>query len=252
MLKDVPAWIPLAVVAPFIGSFLGVVATRLPENQGFVLGRSRCDHCGTPLAARDLIPIASWLALRGHCQHCDARIDPLCVVFEIASLVLVLWAATELSGSLLVASCIFGWLLLTLAAIDIRTFFLPDPLNAMLAASGLVVAAIFMPDRWVNHLIGTLAGFGIFWVVAALYRKLRHRDGLGLGDAKLLGAIGAWVSWEGLASVVFLAAVLGLLAAIITSLAESQPMGRTTKLPFGSFLGAGAWLVWLYGPVLFG
>jgi leader peptidase (prepilin peptidase)/N-methyltransferase len=224
----------------------------LPENQGFVLGRSRCDHCDTSLGARDLIPIASWLALRGHCRHCDARIDPLCVVFEIAALVIVLWAATEVSGGLLVASCVFGWLLLTLSAIDLRTFLLPDPLNAALAASGLGVTAIFMPDQWIDHLIGMLVGFSAFWLVAVLYRKIRHRDGLGLGDAKLLGAIGAWVSWEGVASVVFLSAALGLLAAIVASLGANKRVERITRLPFGPFLAGAGWLVWLYGPVMFG
>jgi leader peptidase (prepilin peptidase)/N-methyltransferase len=251
VMEDIPTWILLVVVAPFIGSFLAVVATRLPKGQGFVRGRSRCDHCGTPLGIRDLVPVASWLALEGRCRHCNVRIDPSCLVFEITAPLIVFWAATELSDGLLIASCIFGWLLLTLAAIDVRTFLLPDLPNAVLAASGLAVTAIFMPEQWIDHLVGMFVGFGVFWLVAVLYRKLRHRDGLGLGDAKLLGAIGAWVSWEGFAGVVFLASALGLLAAIIASLAASKQMGQLTKLPFGPFLAAGGWLVWLYGAIVF-
>lgn len=247
MLHDIPLWLPLAVAAPFIGSFLGLLVSRLPRDEAVVLGRSHCDRCGTVIAIRDLVPIASWLILGGRCRTCRAPIDPLSLTIEFAALGVVLWAATVLSGGLLVATCLYGWLLLTLALIDAKTFLLPDPLNAALAAGGLGTVTLLMPDRLVDHLIGAALGSGLLWMVQLAYRGFRRREGLGFGDVKLLGALGVWVSWEGLAGVVLYAAGFGLLVGAIMS-----PRDRAAKLPFGPFLALGGWLVWLYGPLVLG
>ena len=114
------------VVAPIIGSFLSVLAVRLPQGQGIVLGRSRCPRCGHALGAAELVPLASYLWLRGACRHCGAKIDALYPLLELGAVAVALWAAALTEGGDLAASCVLGWLLLALAAADWRTYLLPD------------------------------------------------------------------------------------------------------------------------------
>ncbi len=246
-----PLSIALLLLAPLVGSFLGVLAMRLPEHRTVLMDRSRCDGCNTVLGARDLVPLASWLWLRGKCRHCRAAIGAFPVLMESGALVVVVCAAFFTAGLVLVATCILGWLLLALAAADWRTYTLPDPLNAALTLAGLAATWFLNRDAMPDHVIAVLAGFAVFAALALLYRRLRGREGLGLGDAKLLGALGAWVSWQGLPSVVLYGAVLGLAATLIASLA-GRKLSATTRVPFGTFLALGGWLVWLLGPVLVG
>jgi leader peptidase (prepilin peptidase)/N-methyltransferase len=103
----------------------------------------------------------------------------------------------------------------------------------------------------VDHLIGAAAGFAVFAGIAAIYRRLRGREGLGLGDAKLLAALGAWVGWQGLPTIVLYAALAGLLWAIAGAL-RGAPLHARHRIPFGPFLSLAGWLVWLYGPLTLG
>lgn len=239
----------LLVAAPFIGSFLGVVITRLPAGQPMLLDRSRCATCGHTLAAHDLVPLISWATRRGRCRYCGARIGLFSPMIEIAALGIAGWAATETSGVLLWITAAFGWTLLVLAVIDWRHFILPDRLVLPLVPAGLAVA--FWIDRTAvpGHLLGALAGLVVLTVVAWAYRRLRGREGLGFGDAKLFAGAGAWLSWQGLPSVLLLAALMGLAGTLLSNAAH-QPISATTKVCFGSYLCAAIWLVWLYGPVM--
>ncbi len=246
-----PLWLLVIVMAPIVGSFLSVLATRLPEGRGVVLGRSACPRCGHGLGAAELVPLVSFLWLRGACRHCGGRIDALYPLLELGALGVALWAAALTEGADLGASCALGWLLLALAAADWRTYLLPDPLVLAVAAGGIAATALLMPDAVVDHVIGAAAGFLVFWATAALYRRWRGRDGLGLGDAKLLGALGAWVSWQGLPSAVLIAAAAALAAALLQGLVRRRLSGGD-RLPFGPFLALGGWIVWLYGPLAFG
>ncbi len=217
-----PAWIIAIVLAPIIGSFLSVLATRLPEGRGVVLGRSACPSCGHALGAAELVPLASYLWQRGACRHCGGRIDTLYPLLELGALGVAVWAAMLTESGDLWASCALGWLLLALAAADWRTYLLPDPLVLALALAGFAASAVLMPAALVDHVIGAGAGFLVFAAVAALYRRWRGREGLGLGDAKLLGALGAWVSWEGLPSVVLIGALSALSAALLQGLVRRR------------------------------
>jgi leader peptidase (prepilin peptidase)/N-methyltransferase len=241
-------WIML-VVSPFIGSFLGVLALRLPEGRSFAVSRSVCDHCGHVLAARDLVPIASFLALRGRCRYCRARIGGFVLFIELAATLVAGWAGMQISGWVFVATCFLGWTLLLLAIIDWRVQLLPDVLTLPLLAAGLAASYALAPETWADHLIGGVAGFVVLAAVAFVYRRLRRREGLGLGDAKLLAALGAWVSWQGLPTVLLWGSMLGLVFALVRA-----GMGRglrwSDRIPFGVFLAAGGWLVWLYGPLV--
>jgi leader peptidase (prepilin peptidase)/N-methyltransferase len=241
--------IGFAILAPFVGSFLGLLAVRLPERRPVLIARSQCDHCGAVLGPFELIPLASWLWLRGRCRHCRAPITGVALFMELAALAVVAWAALAVSGWVFAVTCILGWLLLVLAVIDWRAFLLPDVLTAPLAILGLVATYLLNPDAILDHVIGAAAGFAVLAIIAAAYKRWRGRDGLGLGDAKLLGALGAWVSWQGLPSVVLYAAVIGLIAVLVQS-RLGRGLTAATRIPFGTFLALGGWLVWLYGPLM--
>jgi leader peptidase (prepilin peptidase)/N-methyltransferase len=245
---EAPGWLWPVLAAPFIGSFLGVLVTRLPEGRPVAGGRSVCDQCGQKLGPLDLVPIASWLALRGRCRHCGAKITTLPLVIELGAVLVALWAASVSDGLALWAGCILGWALLTLAAIDFRDGILPDVLTLPLIVCGLVATYFLAPWQMLDSAIGAVAGFAFFAVVRWLYRRLRGREGLGLGDAKLLAAAGAWVTWNGLPSVVLIGAAAGLAVALIM-LRRGERLALDQRLPFGPALCLGAWLVWLYGPI---
>jgi leader peptidase (prepilin peptidase)/N-methyltransferase len=237
------------LVAPFVGSFLGVVVERLPEARPIALARSSCDHCGATLGARDLVPLLSWLARRGRCGCGKVRLSAFYPGIELAALAVAVSATLVLSGWLLWASLALGWTLLALAAIDLRHYLLPDALTLPLIAAGLAVAWLIEPARLGDHALGAAAGFIGFTVIAWLYRRLREREGLGRGDAKLLGAGGAWLGWQALPSVVALAAVVALAVALAGTLLGAK-LGATTKIAFGPYLALAIWLVWLYGPLV--
>lgn len=239
----------LLLIAPFVGSFLGVVVLRLPRGEGFVTGRSRCTHCAATLGPRDLVPLLSYLASRGCCRHCGARLSLFYPGIELGALAVAGWALWVLPGGwLLWAGAALGWVLLTLAAIDARHFWLPDGLTLPLIPAGLAVAWAVDPGKLPAHAIGAVAGFLAFALLAWAYKRLRGREGLGLGDAKLFAAAGAWVSWSGLASVLLWAALPALAVTLALGLRQGR-LSATTKLPFGAYLALGLWLTWLYGPL---
>lgn len=141
-----------------------------------------------------------------------------------------------------------GWVLLALAAWDLRCGLLPDRLTLPLLLAGLAATALFAPARLEAHLLGAAAGFLSLAALRALYRLLRGREGLGLGDAKLLAAGGAWLGWEGLASVVLLGCATAALSLLPRHLAGHR-LSRHSALAFGPWLALGIWLVWLLGPL---
>lgn len=245
-------WIWAIVAAPFIGSFLGVLIKRLPVSEPVAWARSACPHCGRQLSAVDLVPLASWLYRGGKCRYCANPIGLFYPGIELAAVGLAVWAAISLPGSLLIwAGCILGWALLAAAVIDARHLLLPDALILPLIPAGIMLHAWVAPDRWLDHVWGAAVGFLLFAAIAGSYRWLRAREGLGLGDAKLLAAAGAWVGWIGLPSVIFLGAVFGLLTALALRL-RGRSVDRVTELPFGPGLAVAFWLVWLYGPLAIG
>ncbi len=247
----IPHWLVAALIAPFVGSFLGVLALRLPARRPVVFGRSQCPDCGAPLGIADLVPIVSWLAARGRCRHCGAPVDRFYPAIELAALAVSLWAASETSGWVLWASCVLGWCLLTLAAMDMRSMVLADSLTLPLVAAGLVVSRALGTETLYDAAAGGALGFLSFALIGWLYRRLRGREGLGLGDAKLLAAAGAWLTWQALPSVVALAALMALATVLARSLVR-QSLPADERLPFGPSLAAATWLVWLYGPVVAG
>ena len=241
-------WIWPVVAAPFIGSFLGVLVTRARAPRSIVVGRSACDHCGHRLGLADLVPLASWLVARGRCRYCRHALGAFYPMIELAALGVALWAAWLATDWLLWPSCLLGWLLLALAAIDWRCFLLPDFLTLPLLGAGLLLWAVADPPALASHAIGAAAGLAFILVLRWGYWQLRRREGIGLGDAKLLAASAAWVSWEGLPSVLLVASVAAL-ASTLLRYKRSGSISLVDPVPFGAFLCLGTWLVWLYGPL---
>jgi len=237
-------WMPV-LAAPFVGSLLGVLVRRLPAGQPVGLARSACESCGRTLSPAELLPVMSYLALRGRCRSCRARIAPMHLAIELAAVAVAVWAASVDSGDALWAGCALGWALLALAWIDVAEFWLPDALTLPLLLAGLAATWWLQPWALTDHAIGAAVGYSLFRLVSWGYRRLRGRDGLGEGDAKLLAAAGAWLGWEALPLVLIGAAVAGLLWAVV-AMARGQRMTGATALPFGPPLAAATWVVWLY------
>ena len=200
-----------------------------------------------------MLPLLSWAVNRGRCRHCGAGLGLFHPAVELAALATAAWAVSVLHGEawILWAGCLFGWTLLTLAVIDARHLLLPDVLTLPLIPAGLGVTYALAPASLADHVVGAAAGFLAFYAIGAIYRRLGGREGLGLGDAKLLAASGAWVSWAGLPSVVFIAGALALAGVLVSSL-TGRAASWTDKTPFGAYLAAATWLIWLYGSLRFG
>lgn len=244
---------PLAAVLGGIsgaiaGSFLATLILRWPQGRGVVRGRSACDGCGRVLGAIDLIPLLSALVQRGRCRTCGAAIDPLHGRVEAGCAIiggLAFGFAPDLGG---IGWALLGWLLLTLAVLDKRHFWLPDALTLPLAFLGFTIGLWTTDAALADRVIGALAGYLALLTMALGYRWLRGREGLGLGDAKLLGALGAWFGWQALPFILLLAASLGLLA-IVAAMALGRAVDGATRVPLGTFLAVAAvpgwWLAML-------
>lgn len=239
----------LALAGAVIGSFLALVSLRLPADRDVVKARSRCDGCGRALGPIDLVPVFSWLILRGRCRTCGSRIPRRYPLIEAGGALIGTWAGLA-SGTPVEAAltALLGWQLLLIAVVDAEHFWLPDVLTAPLALSGVLAAALLPEPGLRDALIGAVAGFVMLWVVRAIYARLRGREGLGGGDPLLFGAIGAWVGWIGLPSVLLWATAAGLALAGALLVTRRRLTGDE-RLPFGVCLAAGAWLTWLLGPI---
>jgi leader peptidase (prepilin peptidase)/N-methyltransferase len=238
----------LVLIGPFVGSFLGVLADRLPRGQGVVWGRSACRRCKAPLQVVDLIPVLSFLWLRGACRHCGASIAPWMLYTEIAAAgAAVLAAIAAPSTALAWIWAVWLWLLLVLAVCDLTRFRLPDPLTAALFATAMVLAVMPAGIGLQAALIGALAGAGSFAALRWGYQALRGREGLGLGDVKLMAGLGGWAGPWDLPLLVLIAAIGGLVFALIASLGrgDSGVLLGQRALPFGAALCGAAAVLWL-------
>lgn len=240
-----------------MGSFLNVVADRLPASQSIISPPSRCPGCHRRIASRDLIPIFSYLLLRGRCRYCDAVIPLRTLLVELVTAVLfalLFWyygASWELA-IVLVYCCIFIVLIVT----DLERGILPNRIVYAGAAISLVIAVIgtvtgyepsFISDTagrifkiWIaDAALGGVAGFAVLFIIALIFR-----GGMGWGDVKLMGFIGIAVGFPLVFVALFLAVVCGGLIAIILVLAKVR--GRKEAIPFGPFLAlaAIATLIW--------
>ena len=222
------------------GSFVGLLVSRGATDEPIASGRSRCDACGATLAPRDLVPIASWLVLRGRCRRCGAGIPVRWPAIELATCALFVLAALvtpDPRAWLLVAP--FLGVLLALTAIDLEHRRLP---NRIVYPTAALAGAWIVGTRFVDGpldpsraAVGALAFGGSLLVVS-----LASRGGMGLGDVKLAGLIGLVVGAIDLASVAVAAGAAVLLGGLVAVVALLRGAGRRTAIPFGPMLAAGA------------
>jgi leader peptidase (prepilin peptidase)/N-methyltransferase len=235
----------LALAGAAFGSFAMLVADRMAAGEGWVAGRSRCDGCGRTLSAAQLLPLLSYAAAGGRARCCGVRIAVALPVAEAAGAAVPLWAAAAAPEPVLVlVSCALGWALLALSLIDLSTLRLPDAITVPLLAAGLGLAAAGLTGDIAAHALGAAAGWASVAAAAAFWRRWRGVEGIGMGDAKLLAAAGAWVGIGGLSGVALWACALGLAGAAATALRRGD---WRAPAPFGPPLAAGLWLSWLHG-----
>ncbi len=232
------------LAAPFVGSFAGVLARRLPAGRPVGWARSECESCGATLGPAELVPIVSYALQRGRCRRCGAPIGRDLLAIEAACAGIAAWAVLSADPAEIWADCALGWTLLTLAWIDWSFLLLPDVLTLPLTLAGLLATALLDPDALTDHALAAGLGWLTLATVAVAYRRLRGRAGLGGGDAKLMAAAGAWTGLAGLGPVLLIGAACGIAVAFART--RFRP-GAATVVPFGTCLTLGIWLQRLYG-----
>jgi len=236
------------LLAPILASFFALVVERWPRGEPVLAGRSMCRSCQRELAPGELVPVLSYLWLRGRCRGCGAEIPRWLLGFELAALALALQGLLAVGASWLAPmTTLLGVSLLAAAAIDLRHFLIPDGLSLPLIPAGLAVAVLEPRLDPLAHVIGAVAGGVLLLAVREVYRRLRGREGLGLGDVKLFAAGGAWIAWQGLAFTLLIASLAGLVAVLALRL-RGRVLSAGDAVAFGPFLALGIWLVWLYLP----
>jgi leader peptidase (prepilin peptidase)/N-methyltransferase len=226
------------------GSFLATVLVRWPAGRSALIGRSQCDGCGRPLRGAELIPILSWVVLRGRCRSCGAAIAVDHLAMELAAALIGAVALIAHPGVAGAITALFGWWLLLIAAIDLKHHWLPDLLTLPLIAAGLAIGVAGTGPLWPERAIGAVAGYVSLAAIAIGYRALRGREGLGSGDPKLLAGLGAWLGWQQLPFVLLGAGLLGLSAVLVRKL-RGERVSATDRLPLGTLMAVSAWPLWL-------
>ncbi|WP_028080060.1 prepilin peptidase [Solimonas soli] len=259
------------ILGLLIGSFLNVVILRLPRMMEQAWKRearealelppldearvtlahppSCCPQCGAPIKPWHNVPVLSWLALRGRCASCGTRISLQYPLVELAAGLLAAACAWRFGyGPQLAAALLLSWTLLALAVIDLRTQLLPDDLTLPLLWLGLLLAFVPVFADLRAAVAGAMAGYLALWSIYWLFKLTTGKEGMGYGDFKLLGALGAWLGWQALPAIVLLSSVVG--AAVGVALIVARRHGREVPIPFGPYLAAAGWLVLMFGDAL--
>jgi len=229
-----------AVLGAIFGSFLGVVAERLPawirEEEGagnLLYPPSHCPACQHRLCGWENIPLVSWLWLRGRCRHCQAPIPVRLLMMELLSAIFFALSAWLTPSLGVMFSLWLLWCgLLPLATIDLRERLLPDCLTQPLLWAGLLLNFHLHLLPLADALYGAVAGYLSLWLVYQGHRLATGREGLGYGDFKLLAALGAWCGWQALPSILLLAALGGILGWAVCFRHQDE----NNVIPFGPFL----------------
>jgi leader peptidase (prepilin peptidase)/N-methyltransferase len=253
-----------------IGSFLNVCILRIPGGKSIVMPASACPKCGTAIRPYDNIPVLSYLILGGKCRGCKTKISPMYPLVEFLTGVLFFacYYAFGISVEMLKWAA-FSAILIVLIFTDIRERILPDVVNYTGFAIGLIFSFSVRPEdgtaAWIsNHLfqfpppvpvlslvdalVGAAVGSGLLWLVSEAYFRLRGREGMGLGDVKMMLMAGAFLGAKRTLLTILAGSVLGSLLGIAVILARRKDADY--ELPFGTFLGAGALLVVFFGTPL--
>ncbi|MFD1950024.1 prepilin peptidase [Sphingomonas arantia] len=228
-----------------IGSHLATIALRWPAGRSSATGRSQCDGCGRVLAAYELVPLLSWLILRGRCRRCGARIDWRHPAVEAVAGALAVAMAVALPPGAAIAGMGLAWTLLLLTVLDLDHYWLPDRLTLPLLAAGLLVGAAGIGPVLMDRIIGAAVGWGVLALVALVYVRVRGRVGLGGGDPKLFAAAGAWLGWRMLPVTLLIASAAGL-ALVLAAVLVRRKVAATTRVPFGPMIAFATIIGWIW------
>ncbi len=230
------------------GSLANVCVYRIPRRESVAFPGSHCPRCGHDIDWYDNIPLISWLFLKGRCRHCQGAIAWRYPLLEL--IMGISWAALAWhfgpTPHLLIALVLF-FLLWVLSVIDLETGLLPNALTFPGIALGL------MFSWWLGSglqglqdaVIGTAAGYGVFWLVARVFLLLTGREGMGYGDFKLLAMLGAFMGWQALPFIIFASSLVGALIGSLFLLLARR--GFRTEIPFGPYLAAAGMIWFLWG-----
>ena len=250
-----------------IGSFLNVCILRIPAEESIVLPPSHCPACQAQIKPYDNIPVASWLLLGGRCRKCKAPISPMYPLVELLTGLLFLACYLWFGPTVEFAKwAVFAALLVVLTITDIRERILPDKVNFLGLGLGLAFSFFTAPvdgaAAWLSRrlfeipppqpalsfgdaLLGAAVASGLLWLVAEGYFRLRGREGMGLGDVKMMAMAGAFLGVQRGLLTIMVGSLLGsLIGAVVISVGRK---GSDFELPFGTFLGAAAMLVVFFG-----
>ncbi|MGA8766077.1 MAG: prepilin peptidase [Candidatus Acidiferrales bacterium] len=253
-----------------IGSFLNVCIYRIPRNLSIVFPSSRCPYCNTAIRPWDNIPVVSWMLLGGKCRTCKTTISWMYPVVELLTAVLF-WACYYAFGTTTEALkwAIFSALTIVLVFTDMRERILPDVVNYSGFAAGLLLSLVTKPSDgsalWIANrvfnfpppapvisladaLLGAAFGSGLLWLVAEAYFRLRGREGMGLGDVKMMLMAGAFLGLKRTLLTILAGSVLGSVLGLAFMMARRKESDY--ELPFGTFLGMAAVLVMFFGTPL--
>ena len=222
------------------GSFSNVCIFRLPQDKGVVLDRSFCPKCKSVIRWFDNIPIVSFLFLKRKCRNCEYKIDFQYFIVELLSAITFCFIyyvyGLSVTTLLLIILSIF---FIIIFFIDLKHFIIPNELSFPLMFIGFVKS--FYPNlnleifpNLINSLVGGIVGYIIIWAIIFLFEKIRKKEGMGLGDAKLLSAIGFWFGWYSIPYVIFLSSLSALLIALPSLINKSKSM--SSQIPFGPYL----------------
>ena len=258
-------------VGLIVGSFLNVVILRLPKmmQQGWrrecceLLDQplsaepsltlsypgSQCPGCGTPIKPWQNIPVISWLALRGQCAQCGMRISARYPLVELVTGLLSGCAAWHFGfGPEAISALVLIWVLIALTGIDMDTQLLPDSMTLPLLWLGLGVNLFAVWTPLSSAVTGAMLGYGSLWGVYWLFKLVTGKEGMGYGDFKLLGALGAWFGWQAVPLMILLSSFVGAALGIAILIARRQ--GRDTPMPFGPYLAGAGLLTLFFGDTL--
>ena len=251
-----------------VGSFLNVVIHRLPKmmeqewqaqcaelrgepastaaNLSLAKPRSRCPDCGHQITSMENIPVLSYLLLKGKCAGCGTSISARYPIIEVFTAVLSAYAAWHFGPKLqTVGALLLLWFLIALAAIDFDTQLLPDAITLPLLWLGLVFNLM---DTYVDlpaAVVGAMAGYLALWTVFWLFKLATGKEGMGYGDFKLLAALGAWLGWQMLPTIILLSSVVGAVVGITLIVVARR--GRNVPIPFGPYLAAAGLIALFWG-----
>jgi leader peptidase (prepilin peptidase)/N-methyltransferase len=229
-----------------IGSFLNVCIYRLPRGRSVVWPASACPGCERQLAWYENIPVIAYLALGGRCRTCGIPISPRYPIVEATTGVLFAAAFWYYGPSaLLVSRLVLVCALIVLFAIDLEHHLLPNVITLPGIAVGFAFSLLTEPG-WISSVIGILLGGGVLYTIAEVYYRVRHEEGLGMGDVKMLAMVGAFLGWKLTLVTLMLASFSGSIVGL--ALIVSRRGSLKYALPFGTFLAMGAALAATIGP----